>query len=277
VSVERIPLSAFADEISPDLETQIEHLEKNQVSGLDLRSVDNVNVLDLSDEQIRRVKEECEKAGLQVAAIGSPVNKVQFSNQAAKQETEKLYKSIRIAKTLGVRKIRIFSPALPQGKEEALWPEVLAFMKDMADLGKSEDVVLMHENDGHFIGAFPKYAVRLFEKLGSPHFRAAYDFANGVPLGFLPMRDWFPWLLPHLECCHIKDSKSDGTVVPPGEGEGQMRETLEFLIEQGWKGTLTLEPHLKAGGPYGGTSGPELFEVAVKALRKVVKEAGGDC
>ena len=56
-----------------------------------------------------------------------------------------------------------------------------------------------------------------------------------------------------------------------------MRETLEFLIEQGWKGTLTLEPHLKAGGPYGGTSGPELFEVAVNSLRKVVKEAGGDC
>jgi hypothetical protein len=56
-----------------------------------------------------------------------------------------------------------------------------------------------------------------------------------------------------------------------------MRETLEFLIEQGWKGTLTVEPHLKAGGPYGGTSGPELFEVAVNSLRKVVRDAGGEC
>ena len=277
MSAHRFPLSAFADEISSDLKAQIEVLKKLDVRGLDLRSVDNVNVLDLTDEQIGKVKEDCEKAGLNVEAVGSPVNKVTYSPEAAKEEMEKLRKSIQTAKTLGVRKIRIFSPALPQGKEEALWPEVLAFMKDMADLGKSEDVVLMHENDGHFIGAFPKYAVRLFEKLGSPHFRAAYDFANGVPLGFLPMRDWFPWLLPHLECCHIKDSKTDGTVVPPGEGEGQMRETLEFLIEQGWRGTLTLEPHLKAGGPYGGTSGPELFEVAMNSLRKVVKEAGGEC
>lgn len=277
MSAHRFPLSAFADEIDPDLSVQIEVLKRLDVNGLDLRSVDNVNVLDLSEEKLLEVKAACENAGLHVEAVGSPVNKVNYSAEAAKQEMEKMRRSISIAKMLGVRKIRIFSPALPKGIEEEHWPEVLAFMKDMADLGKSEDVVLMHENDGHFIGAFPKYALRLFEKLGSPHFRAAYDFANGVPLGFRPMRDWFPWLLPHLECCHIKDSKSDGTVVPPGEGEGQMRETLEFLIEQGWKGTLTLEPHLKAGGPYGGTSGPELFEVAVKALRKVVIGAGGDC
>ena len=277
MSSHHFPLSAFADEISPELSVQIDVLRRLNVTGLDLRSVDNVNVLDLTDDQIRKVKEECEKAGLHVEAVGSPVNKVTYSPEAAKEEMEKLHKSIRTAKMLGVRRIRIFSPAIEQGKEDALWPEVLAFMKDMADLGKSEDVVLMHENDGHFIGAFPKYAVRLFEKLGSTHFRAAYDFANGVPLGFFPMRDWFPWLLPHLDCCHIKDARADGTVVPPGEGEGQMRETLEFLIEQGWKGTLTLEPHLKAGGPYGGTSGPELFEVAVNALRKVVQEAGGEC
>lgn len=277
MSVHHFALSGFADEIDPRLGVQLEVLKRLEVRGLDLRSIDNVNVLDLSNEQTLGVKEECQRAGLHVEAVGSPVNKVAFSPEAAIVEMEKLRKSVRIAKLLDVRKIRIFSPAIEKGKEESLWPEVLAFMSDMASLAKQEDVVLMHENDGHFIGAYPKYAVRLFEKLGSPHFRAAYDFANGVPLGFQPMRDWFPWLLPHLECCHIKDSKADGTVVPPGEGEGQMRETLEYLIGQGWKGTLTLEPHLKAGGPYGGTSGPELFEVAVNSLRKVVREAGGDC
>jgi sugar phosphate isomerase/epimerase len=91
------------------------------------------------------------------------------------------------------------------------------------------------------------------------------------------LKDWFPWLLPHLACCHIKDAKTDGTVMPAGQGEGDIRATIEYLIGEGWNGTLTLEPHLKTGGPYGGTSGPELFEVAVQALKKVVGEAGGSC
>jgi sugar phosphate isomerase/epimerase len=273
----RFPLSAFADEVSPDLETQVEVLAKLGVQGFDLRSIENVNVLDLPDETLEKVVRLCHAKDLRMEAVGSPVNKVAYSPAAAKQEMEKLAKAIRIAKKIGAPRIRIFSPSVEQGKEEAMLPEVLAFLKDLAAMAQEGDVVLVHENDGHFLGAFPRYARRIFDEVGGPHFRAAYDFANGVPLGFRPMRDWFPWLLPHMVACHIKDSLSDGRVVPPGDGEGQFPETFTYLVKEGWKGTLTLEPHLKAGGPYGGTSGPELFEVAVRALRKVVRDAGGEC
>lgn len=273
----RFPLSAFADEISPDLSVQVHELKRLGVLGLDVRSLSGKNVLDLAEETLREIGTACQKAGLHVESVGSPVNKVTYSQEAAKAETAKLRRAIDAAKALGVKKIRVFSPHVPEGREEALWPEVLEFMRDLVGLAQEHDVVLLHENDGHFLGAFPKYARRLFDQLGGPRFRAAYDFANGVPLGFRPMKDWFPWLLPHLDCCHIKDAKADGTVMPAGQGDGQIRETLEFLIESGWNGVLTLEPHLKSGGPYGGTSGPELFEVAVKALRKTVAEAGGEC
>lgn len=273
----RFPLSAFADEISPDLEDQIAALKKHAIGGLDLRGVDGKNVLDLSPEELDKVKRKCSDHGLALECVGSPVNKILYSPQAAAGEVHKLELSIKAAQRLGIRKIRIFSPQIPEGREDAMWPEVIAFMRDMADRARAADVVLMHENDARFIGAFPKWAEKLFDALGGSHFRAVYDFANGVPLGFRPMRDWFPWLLPHLESVHIKDAKADGTVMPAGEGEGQMRETLEYLIGEGWNGTLSLEPHLMAGGPYGGTTGPELFDVAVKALRKVVNEAGGEC
>jgi len=273
----RFPLSAFADEISPNLDVQIQELKRLGVGGLDVRSVDGVNVLDITAERLDEIRHSCESAGLRVEAVGSPVNKVTYTPEAAQVEMGKLHKSIEAAKALGVAKIRIFSPHIPQGREEAVWPEALAFMRDMANLAQTSGVVLMHENDSNFIGAYPAYAEKMFEALGGPHFRAAYDFANGVPLGFRPLNDWFPWLLPHLDCCHIKDCLPDGTVMPAGQGEGQIGETLEYLMEKGWCGTLTLEPHLKTGGPYGGTSGPELFEVAVHALRKVVTDAGGEC
>jgi len=273
----RFPLSGFADEISPDLAIQVATLKRLGVTGLDLRGVDGKNVLDLTADRLLEVKKACGADGLHVACIGSPVNKVEFSDQNRRAEIAKLEKSIAVAKTLGVRKIRIFSPQLPAGREESLWPETVAWMREMADLAQKEDVVLIHENDAKFIGAYPTFARRLFEELGGPHFRAVYDFANGVPLGFRPLKDWFPWLLPHLDSVHIKDATPDGKVLPAGEGEGDIQATLEYLMAEGWSGTLSLEPHLKAAGKMGGFSGPELFEVAVKALRKVVSEAGGEC
>ena len=71
-----IRLSAFADEISPDLDEQIAVLSSEKVHFLDLRSVWNTNVLDLSDQQVARIKETLDAHGIGVAAIGSPIGKV---------------------------------------------------------------------------------------------------------------------------------------------------------------------------------------------------------
>jgi sugar phosphate isomerase/epimerase len=47
---------------------------------------------------------------------------------------------------------------------------------------------------------------------------------------------------------------------------------LSALKARGYDGFLSLEPHLSMAGDLRGFSGPELFGVAVKALRKVLKE-----
>lgn len=47
-----IRLSAFADEISPDLHEQIAALKREDIYHLDLRGVWSTSVLDLSNEQI---------------------------------------------------------------------------------------------------------------------------------------------------------------------------------------------------------------------------------
>ncbi len=52
-----IRLSAFADEISPDLDEQIATLQRQGIRYLDLRSMWNINVLDLSDAHIRQIKQ----------------------------------------------------------------------------------------------------------------------------------------------------------------------------------------------------------------------------
>lgn len=273
------PTSGFADEISPDLEVQLTTLERLGVGGIDVRGLDGKNVLDLSVERLSELRLAAEARDIRIQCVGSPVNKVPATPQNRKGEIAKLAKSIEAAKVLGTDRIRIFTPETGGGDEDDVhWPEVLAWMAEMAAMASDAGLILVHENDARFYGAYPNNCRRMMEELGGPHFRALFDFSNAVLIGYRPFPDWFPWILPHLDTLHIKDSiEATGAIVPSGEGDGQMMETLRWLIGQGWQGTLTLEPHLSAKGPFGGFSGPQLFETAVNALRKTVAEAGGVC
>jgi sugar phosphate isomerase/epimerase len=115
----------------------------------------------------------------------------------------------------------------------------------------------------------------LLEEFSGPNFRAIYDFGNAVLIGTRTMRDWFPWIVPHLDTLHIKDAiESEHRFVAAGEGDGQMLEAFMNLDVYGWTGPLTLEPHAQVAGPQGGFSGEQAFEHAVGALRKVLEAAG---
>lgn len=272
-----LPITGFADEVSPDLAAQIAAFRRFGLDGIDIRGIDGVNVLDLSDAVLGDLVRRTQDAGLAIQCVCSPINKVAYSDAAREKELAKLHIAVRIAHRLGVKRIRLFSPEVPQGEDDAYWPRVKAWMAEQIEVAAKGDVVLIHENDARFFGAYPANARRLFEELGGPHFKAAFDFANTVLIGFRPMRDWFPWILPHLDTLHIKDAvEKEGKVVPAGFGDGELVQTLKFLIlEKGWSGPLTLEPHLSAAGAYGGFSGERLFEEAVNALRAVLEEVQG--
>ncbi|HWA82982.1 MAG TPA: sugar phosphate isomerase/epimerase family protein [Fimbriimonadaceae bacterium] len=267
-------LTGFGDEISGDLDVQLRTMKRLDVEALDLRTAFGKNVLQLSDEEIDRVAEAAKAHGLRIQSVSSPVNKVRYSPAGAGEELKKLERAAQIANRLGIRRIRIFSPETDPEGGDAAWPEVKAWMADQVALAKEKDVLLMHENDGRFFGAFPANARRLLEAFHGEHFRAIFDFGNSVLIGCRTMRDWFPWLLPYLDTLHIKDASiSQERFVASGEGDGEMVEAFRFLFGLGWAGPLTLEPHAQVAGPQGGFSGEEAFEHAVAALRNVLAEA----
>lgn len=274
----RFALSAFADEISPSLDTQVITLKRLGVAGLDLRSVEGVNVLDLTEKQLDEVAAKCADHGLHVQAVGSPVNKVKLTAENQATEMAKLRRAILAAKRTGTDKIRIFSPEVTREEAESWWPRVRDWMAEQVDEAGEHGILLLHENDAMFYGAYPDNAKRLFDEFGGENFKAAFDFANTVLIGYRAMQDWFPWVLPHLHTLHIKDAnEAEHKVYPAGQGDGQIEETLRWLVGQGWEGPLTIEPHLASAGAFGGFSGEQLFEVAVTALREVAQRAGVEC
>jgi sugar phosphate isomerase/epimerase len=76
---------------------------------------------------------------------------------------------------------------------------------------------------------------------------------------------------PFLLYVQIKDAvAATGEVVPTGQGDGQIRETLSALNESGLDGYQSLEPHLAAGETFGSFSGPAEFHRAAEALKDLV-------
>jgi sugar phosphate isomerase/epimerase len=284
-------LSGFADEISPDLDEQCRVLDELGVRYLEFRSAWQTNVLDLDDAQLDRVGKTLAEHGLRVSSIGSPIGKIGVADDFT-EHLRRFDRALDVAALLGAPYVRLFSFFLPAGDDPATHrDEVLRRMAAMAEraaehaaehsaehaAGHSAEhgVILLHENEKGIYGDSPARCLDIVESVGSPRLRVAWDAANFVQCGFRPHTDGYAMLRPHLEYVQIKDAVlATGAVVPAGQGDGEVRETLRALRADGFTGFFSLEPHLAAAGPLGGFSGPELFGVAHAAFTQLLVDEG---
>src|SRR5215831_5766021 len=93
-------LSAFADEISPDPQEQIDVLKGCGVRHIELRSIHKTNVLDLTDLQVAEFKSLLDRHGFKLSAIGSPIGKVKIDEPFA-PHLKRLQRAIDLCKVFG--------------------------------------------------------------------------------------------------------------------------------------------------------------------------------
>src|SRR5450755_2431087 len=98
-------ISAFADEISPDLDDQIAVLGREEIKHLELRGVWNTNVLDLDDAQLADIKFKLDLAGIRVSSIGSPIGKVPI-DASFDEHIHRFERAITCARFFGAAFIR---------------------------------------------------------------------------------------------------------------------------------------------------------------------------
>lgn len=267
-------LCAFADEISPDLAEQIRVCRECGVSNIELRGVAGVNVLDFHQPVRAEIKARLDTAGIGVACIGSPVGKVPIT-EPWQRHFDRFKIAIDAAAYFGARMVRIFSyyPPKPGGDMRRHRDEVLRRMRAKVEHVTGGDITLVHENEHGIYGQSARNCVDILKTIDSPSLRAAFDFANFVIDGEKPLEAW-PGLKPFVTHFHIKDARfRDRSVVPAGEGDGQIQAILADAFQSGYRGFLSLEPHLASAGQFGGNTGPELFRTAVTALRGVCERA----
>jgi sugar phosphate isomerase/epimerase len=267
-------LTGFADEISPELDEQLDTLADESIRFVELRSVWNKNVLDLTDDEVEKVGAAMSERGIGVSSIGSPIGKVPIA-QDFTPHLEKFRRALHVAKALEAPYVRVFSFFMPEGEDPTTYrDEVVGRMGILAKEAKAARVVLMHENEKDIYGDIPSRCLDILTQVDSPALRAVWDAANFVQCGVVhPYQAGYEALRPYVEYVHVKDALAgSGTVVPAGEGDGEIRETVSALQASGFDGFFSLEPHLASSGTYSGFSGPALFRRAAGAFKNLLRQ-----
>ncbi len=282
---DRWRLSAFGDEVAPDLEEQVAALRAQGILHVELRSAWGVNVVELGPEGLDRAAAVLRDAGVGVSAIGSPIGKAAIEADFA-DERGRFAAALDAAARLGTRLIRVFSFFIPDGRYAEHRDEVLRRMSALARDAESRGLTLVHENESYIYGDTAERCRDLVESVGSPALRLAFDPANFVQVDVRPFTDAWPLLAPHVAHFHIKDAvvvdrdglapypapapveRLMGSVRLPGEGDGQLPELLSELDHAGYDGFLTIEPHLTLRLP--DLDGAARLAAAAASLRRLV-------
>ena len=269
-----LKLAAFADEISPDLDEQVRVCRRNGVTHFDLRGVAGRNVLDFDPPLRNEIKTKLAANGLAVSTIASPIGKVAIDKPWS-EHFDRFKRAVELAEYFNAPFIRLFSyyPTGGEGKGE-IDPhreEILDRFRQKVEYLKDRNVTLLHENEKGIYGDIGRRCVDLMQSIDSAKFRSAFDFANFVQVGDDPRANW-PALAPYTAYIHIKDAKrGSGEVVPAGAGDGGIEPILADAYAGGFRGFVSLEPHLKVAGHSHAETGPELFKTAADALKSLCR------
>ncbi len=261
-------ISGFADEIAEDVDTQFRVLNKLDIRYFEPRGIDGKNIAELSDGEVAALKEKMERCGIKASSIGSPIGKIRL-DEDFQAHFEKFQRVVDIAERLDAGYIRMFSFYPPERPDSAAgegdgaaheWTagereEVICRLRRMTAYAGERDVVLLHENEKGIYGDTAERCADLMRELGCRHFQAVFDPANFVQCG-QDTKEAYEALRNFIAYVHVKDAREeDGNVVPAGAGDGNVGHILKGLLDSGYEGYLSLEPHL---GSFSGLAGLEL-------------------
>ncbi|AGK99402.1 sugar phosphate isomerase/epimerase family protein [Clostridium pasteurianum] len=263
-------LSAFGDEISQKLGNQLKVLKKFNIDFIEIRSVEDVQLLEYNTSIIKEFKKVLDDYNIKVSSLASPIGKISIRGDL-KTHLEKFKRAVEIAEYLNTKYIRIFSFYIDEGSTPGNYKnQVIEELTKYTEYVKNSDIVLLHENEKHIFGDTLDRCLYIFQNLKTDKLRAVFDPANFVQCNQHDLYKTYLKLKPYIEYFHIKDAVYlDGEVVPAGQGNGELFNILNDLSKSNYNGFISLEPHLNNSLPGGGE---ENFQIAYDALLNLISK-----
>lgn len=274
-------LSAFADEAAADLQGQMDACERNGFRHIEIRFIDARSIADHTVEECRDIRRQLDYRGFVLSALGSPYGKISIQDDFA-THLEKFKHGLELCHTLQVSRIRMFSFYIPEGDDPAVHrSQVMEQLAILAEEAEKEEILCCHENEKGIYGDTIDRCADIARTLGD-RMPFVFDPANFVQCG-QSVRDAYDALEQQVLYLHIKDAcQGDGTVVPAGEGDGDLPYVLSRFLQKPGEHLLTLEPHLMTFPGFGTleadkqalegafSSTDEAFDTACRALKTLV-------
>jgi len=214
-----------------------------------------VNIHDLPDEKFDEVVDKLEKAGVTVNCFGSAIaNWAKNITDPFDETLGEVQRAIPRMKILGTKLIRIMSYPPLEGDdqmEEQRFERLREIVNRFSDAG----LQAVHENCMNYGGMSYEHALKLLENV--PGLKYVFDTGNPVsskdrsksePYPLQSSWEFYSHIKEHIAYVHIKDGlvDDDGKTVYtyPGEGKGDVEKIARDLIESGYDGGFSIEPHM---------------------------------
>jgi sugar phosphate isomerase/epimerase len=262
--------------------------------------------------EIQKIRHLEDEYGLNVASIASPIGKVKLVDKPdgtknlfvpfKKYLAQDVARACELAHAFETKLIRGFSFYPPRGaKPEDHLEEAVERIGRIAEACHRSDLTFGLEVEANLVGQTGELLAEIHRRVNHPGLVLVFDAANLIVQGFSTADVYRQWeaMKPGLGWVHIKDyrkvsgkargkhvdEESLANFVPADLGAAgherilaDLRTMLPSLSKKlerrGIPGVfLDLEPHVRGGGQFGGTSGPDGMGIALRGLCRVLDKA----
>jgi len=260
----RFPLAFITDEFTQDFNLACRTAQDLGYQGLEVRTIWDRNIVDLSDDQIGDLRRLADAASLRILSIASPVFKCthpeggpidrRFQQDAFHtahtyaDQDRVLRRAIQVALALGARIVRVFS-FWRTTEPPRLFGHILESLSRAADLAARHNLLLGLENEYACNIATAAEAAPVLRALDAPNLGLVWDPGNSYVAGCTPFPDDYS-LLPKRRILHVH--AKDGVRTPAGDrvlwgplGEGSVGWAAQIaaLARDHYQGAISIETH----------------------------------
>lgn len=252
-------LTGFADEASADIDIQIKATLELGWTNIESRKAGSGNIHDISDEEFDLVCDKLNKARVNINCFGSAIaNWGKKIDQPMDSSLEEAKRAIPRMQRLGSKLIRIMSFAVLPDREpdDQMEDERFRRLNVLVPMFLDAGIQPVHENCMNYGGMGYTYTLKLLENV--PGLKLVFDTGNPVftddrtkPKPYPKQSAWefYTNVKNHIAYVHIKDGiwdaeKNETRFTYAGEGDGDVKRIVKDLLDNGYDGGISMEPHL---------------------------------
>ena len=254
-------LTGFADEAAKGLDGHIKATKELGWNAIEARNIDGKNLNDIPDDAFEAAVEKLQEAEVKVNCFGSTIaNWGKQINEPFDSSLEETKRAIPRMKKLGTKLIRIMSFAVlkDQGPDDQMEEERFKRVGELQKMLSDEGLTPVHENCMNYGGMGWPYTLKLIENV--PGLKLVFDTGNPCftadrtstedPQPKQSAWEFYDHVKEHVAYIHIKDAVIDeeGKTVftHAGEGNGDVKRIVKDMLDNGYDGGISMEPHLAA-------------------------------